>query len=124
MALPLLRRRLNSASKQAMSRYTSRALSAMEEQTKRQLMQLQAQAELIAEQANAIKQRMEISYHIYAAKFTFEPFVGGTYHLYEQNGEYKLMMIAPAEWGRNKSPSLHYINTVRLLADHTWEIVA
>lgn len=101
----------------------SRALAAMEEQTQRQLLQLQLQAELLAEQANSIKRRMEISYKIYEAKLSFEAFVGGTYHLYEQNGEHKLMMIGPSEWGRNKSPSLNFVNSVRLLADHTWEIV-
>lgn len=101
----------------------SRALAAMEEQTQQQLMQLQMQAELLAEQANAIKRRMEISYKIYEAKLSFEPFVGGIYHLYEQNGDHKLMMIGPTEWGRSKPPSLNFINTIRLLADHTWEIV-
>ncbi len=101
----------------------SRALSAMEEQTHRQLQQIQKQAELLAEQANAIRKRVEISYKIYHAKMPFEPFIGGTYHLYEQEGEYKLMMVGPNQWGLSKKNTLHFIHSVTLLSDHTWEIV-
>lgn len=101
----------------------SRALAAMEEQTHRQLQQIQKQAELLAEQASAIKKRIAISYKIYNAKIPFEPFIGGTYHLYEEEGEYKLMMVGPNQWGRTKRDNLHFINTVTLLSDHTWEIV-
>lgn len=101
----------------------SRALSAMEEQTHRQLQQIQKQAELLAEQASAIRKRVEISYKIYQAKMPFEPFIGGTYHLYEQEGEYKLMMIGPHQWGKSKKHTLNFINSVTLLSDHTWEII-
>lgn len=100
----------------------SRALSAMEEQTHRQLQQIQKQAELLAEQANAIRRRVEISYKVYNAKMPFEPFIGGTYHLYEQEGEYKLMMVGPHQWGLSKKNTLNFIQTVTLLSDHTWEI--
>lgn len=101
----------------------SRALSAMEEQTHRQLQQIQRQAELLAEQANAIRKRMEVSYQVYRAAIAFEPFIGGIYYLYEQAGAYKLMMIGPEQWGRNKNASLQFISTVKLLSDHTWEII-
>lgn len=102
----------------------TRALSAMEEQTNQQLIQIQKQVELLAIQANAIKQRIEVSYKIYTAKMSFEPFVGNEYHLYEQDGIYKLMMIAPNEWGRSKKENLYFVSTVRLLSDHTWEVVS
>jgi len=101
----------------------SRALSAMIEQTNRQLKQLQKQAELIAQQAFEIKERVEVSEKIYSAAMSFEPFVGGEYHLYEQEGIYKLMMIAPHEWGKSKKENLNFISSVRLLSDHTWEIM-
>ena len=102
----------------------SRALSAMEEQTHQQLSLIQRQVELLAQQANAIKQRVEISHKIYTALISFEPFVGNIYHLYEQEGAYKLMMIAPDEWGRTKKENLIFLNSVRLLSDHTWEILS
>ncbi len=101
----------------------SRALSAMHDQTNRQLLQLQKQAELLAQQAFDIKKRVEISEKIYTATMFFEPFVGSDYYLYEQDGIYKLMMIAPDEWGKLKKENLIFISAVRLLSDHTWEII-
>lgn len=101
----------------------TRALSAMREQTNRQLMQLQKQAELIAAQANALKKRVEISEKIYLADLSFEPFVGQTYHLYQRAEKYVLMMIGPDEWGRTKPNTIEYISTVQLLSDHTWEVI-
>jgi hypothetical protein len=101
----------------------SRALSAMREQTNRQLAQLQKQAELIALQANELIKRVEVSEKIYLAELTFEPFVGNVYHLYKKEDKYKLMLIAPNEWGSSKRIYLEYISSVKLLSDHTWEIV-
>lgn len=101
----------------------SRALSEMEEKTYRQLEQLQKEAELLAEQANAIKKRIEISYKIYSAKIPFEPLIGGIYHLYEQEGEYKLMRVGLHPSGLSKTRALQFVNSVTLLSDYTWEIV-
>lgn len=101
----------------------SRALAAMIEQTNKQLSQLQKQAELLAQQAFEIKKRVEVSEKIYTASITFEPFVGNEYYLYEHEGIHKLMMIAPYEWGKSKKENLVFVSTVRLLSDHTWEII-
>ena len=101
----------------------SRALSAMHEQTNKQLQQLQRQAELIAQQANEQKKRVEISEKIYTAELSFEPFIGHTYFLYEKSSKYRLMMIAPDEWGKKKPELLEFISAVKLLSDHTWEIL-
>ncbi|MEO8762595.1 MAG: DUF2452 domain-containing protein [Bacteroidia bacterium] len=101
----------------------SRALSAMHQQTANQLQQIQKQFELLLEQANEIKKRVEISEKIYTATLSFEPFVGNTYHLYEQEGISKLMLVGPNEWGRSKKESLHFVSSVILLSDHTWQIV-
>ncbi len=101
----------------------SRALSAMEEQTTMQLLQIQKQLELLASQANAIQKRVEISKIIYSAALAFEPFIGQVYHLYKKENSYKLMMIGPDEWGRSKRHELEFVNSVKLLSDHTWEIL-
>ncbi len=100
----------------------SRALSAMHEQTNMHLLQIQKQVELLVSQANSIKKRMDISEKIYSASMSFEPFVGGTYHLYKKDEFYKLMMIAPDEWGKSKPINLLFVSSVKLLSDHTWEI--
>lgn len=101
----------------------SRALSAMQEQTTKQLAQIQKQVELLAMQAIEIKKRVEISEKIYTATISFEPFVGNVYHLYEQDEIYRLMLIGPDEWGRSKKEYLNFVASVRLLSDHTWEVL-
>ncbi len=98
------------------------AVSAMYEQTDMQLQQIREQIELLAEQAKSIQQRIEISEQIYLCQMNFKPLIGSVYHLYERkNGEKILSMIAPNEWGRTNP--LSFVATVKLLADHTWEIV-
>ncbi len=102
----------------------SRALSAMHEQTAKQLLQIQKQVELLVNQANELKKRVEISERIYLAELSFEPFVGNDYHLYEtEEGVHKLFMIAPEEWGRSKPDKLNFVASVKLLSDHTWEVL-
>ncbi len=104
-------------------RIKTRALSAMQEQTAVQLGQIQKQVELLLAQANEIRQRVEISEKIYMSDIPFEPLIGKTYHLYESQGNYRLMMIGPEEWGRSKKEHLNFIATVKLLSDHTWFIL-
>lgn len=102
----------------------TRALSAMQEQTSRQLSMLQRQAALIAEEVNRLRERISISEKIYMARMSFEPFIGHVYHLYERpGGEFTLMMIAPDEWGRKAPAGLRYLGAVKLLSDHTWELL-
>ena len=101
----------------------SRALSAMREQTNRQLAQLQKQAELLAKQASALRKRVELSEKIYEAELSFEPFVGNVYHLYQKDSKFRLMLIGPDEWGRKKPQNIEFIGSVKLLSDHTWEIL-
>lgn len=98
-----------------------RAMSSMYEQTQAQLDQIKEQIELLAEQAQRIKDRMHISNLIYDASIAFEPLVGHHYYLYEKNdGSRLLSMVAPHDWGKKK-PYI-YMASVRLMADHTWEV--
>ena len=98
------------------------AMSAMYEQTDMQLDQILAQIELLARQANEIQQRMTVSERIYEAEMSIDPIVSRTYYLYErQNGKNVLSLVSPAEWGPR--PPYNYIATVKLLGDHTWEVV-
>ena len=100
-----------------------RAVAAMHEQTEMQVQQIYEQMKLLADQANAIKKRVEVSERIYSAKMSFEPLIGKTYHLYERkDGTDLLSLVAPNEWGRSK-PFSKFITSVKLLADHTWEIL-
>lgn len=101
----------------------SKSLAAMEQQTDMQLEQIRKQIELLASQAQELKERKILSEQIYSAKMSFRPEINHLYHLYENgDGEYILSMIGPDEWG-SKPKFRQFLNSVRLLADHTWAIV-
>ena len=103
-------------------RVKGRAVTAMYEQTDIQLDQIREQIELLARQAQDIQRRVEISEKIYLAEMNFEPIISKTYHLYlRESGKHVLSMVAPEEWGKNLP--FEFISTVKLLADHTWEVL-
>jgi hypothetical protein len=98
------------------------AMSAMYEQTNKQLDQIRKQVELLMEQAKGIHQRVELSERIYQADMNFKPIHGQIYFLYakKENGDL-LSMIAPDEWG--STIPYEYLATVKMLSDSTWEIL-
>lgn len=52
---------------------------------------------------------------VYSAKFSFEPVVGGIYHLYRnQDGSNFLSLIGPNEWNKE------HIGTFKLNSDKKW----
>jgi hypothetical protein len=100
-----------------------RAMAAMKEQTEQQMSQLYDQMKVLAEQANRIKERVNISEKIYNSEMNFEPVIGHIYHLYLKSDEVHILsMISPEEWGK-EIPYQSYLVTVRLLSDHTWEVL-
>lgn len=100
----------------------SKSVSAMEEQTDMQMGQIKKQIDLLAEQARELQDRRDLSAKIYSAKMSFKPEINHIYHLYlNEKDEYVLSMVAPGEWGR-KSRFKEFVSTVRLLADHTWQV--
>ena len=104
-------------------RMKGRAVTAMYEQTDMQMSQIREQIELLAKQAQHLQDRVVISERIYQADMSFEPLIGHIYHLYQRvkSGKDFLSMVGPDEWGRSKKPE--YVSTVKMLADHTWEIL-
>lgn len=99
-----------------------RAVAAMYEQTDAHLNQIREQIELLGKQVQRIEKRKQVSELIYDSKIPFTPLIGHTYHFYQKDdGSYQLSMLSPTEWGKSM-PSWEYVNSVRLLADHTWEI--
>lgn len=100
-----------------------RAVSAMEHQTDMQLAQIYEQMQLLAEQAKKLNDRKGISEIIYQAEMRFEPIINHIYHLYQKEDDsFLLSLIAPNQWGRSKKTFV-FIATLRLLADHTWDII-
>lgn len=99
-----------------------RAMMAMQEQTDMQMDQIKQQIQLLAEQAQAIQKRVEISQKIYEAAVGFEPLISHIYHLYEkEDGTWLLSMVSPQEWGAS-IPFSAFLGSVKLLADHTWDL--
>lgn len=104
-------------------RVKGNALSAMKEQTDAQLDQIKEQIELLAKQARKIERRKDLSLVIYGADMGFKPLIGQTYFLYQKKkGGFVLSMVASDEWGRSM-PYERFVAEVKLLSDHTWEIL-
>ncbi len=100
------------------------AVQAMQEQTQLQMKQIHEQIELLAQQARQLQKRVQISEMIYAADMNFKPIISHIYHLYHRKDEsLVLSMIAPDEWGPKGYKFEKFLATVKLLADHTWEIL-
>jgi hypothetical protein len=98
------------------------AMTAMYQQTGNQLTQIKEQVETLIRQAQEIHDRIEISEKIYKSDMGFKPVINYDYYLYErENGSLVLSMVAPHEWGRKKP--FHYIASVCLLADSTWNVL-
>lgn len=100
----------------------SKAMAAMVDQTNRQMKQIYDQLELLVNQANDLKARVEISEQIYTAEMGFKPLTGHIYHLYENEGKRVLSMIGPNEWG-GKCKYEKFVATAKLLGDHTWDVL-
>jgi hypothetical protein len=102
----------------------SKALSSMEHQTDIQMLQIKQQMELLAQQAAKIQKRVDVSKQIYSAELRFEPLINHIYHLYrKEDDKFLLSIIGPNDWGRRTCPYI-FIATVRLLADHTWDVIS
>lgn len=102
---------------------TGRAVAAMHSQTDMQMAQIYDQMRLLADQAKKIQSRIEVSERIYQASIAFEPLINHRYFLYQKaDGIDFMSMIGPEEWGRKKDFAA-FVAEVKLLADHTWEIL-
>lgn len=104
-------------------RIKGRAMAAMVEQTNSQMQQIYEQMQLLAEQAKKLEKRVLISEKIYNAEMNFEPVIGHIYYLYRRkNGKQVLSMIAPENWGKT-IPFEAFEAKIKLLADHTWDVL-
>ena len=100
-----------------------KAMMAMQDQTHREMARIYEQMRLLAKQANDIKERVEISEKIYQSQINFEPVINHVYYLYEKNDNDNILsMISPQEWGKS-IPYRKYLATIKLLSDHTWEVL-
>ena len=100
-----------------------RAMMAMKDQTHREMAQLYEQMQVLAKQAKEIHKRVEVSERIYLSQINFEPVINHIYYLYQNGDETTILsMVGPKEWG-DTLPFEKYLATVKLLSDHTWEVL-
>ena len=107
------------------------SLEAMQQQTGLQMDILSDFVKLAMSHAQKINARRIISRDIYDAKIRFTARIGHTYYLYAKVDDHSrkdkrvLSMIEPEAWGTTVgSPSLgKCLAKVKLLADHTWEVI-
>lgn len=65
-----------------------------------------------------LMQEFEFNELVYSAKFSFEPVIGETYHLYTgEDGVNFLSLISPQEWNRE------HVGTFKLNSDKKWIIL-
>ena len=103
----------------------SRAFKVMDEQIGMQMDNIMEQIQVLARQAEDLKDRRQISEMIYRAKMNFEPLVGDIYYLYETPKGKVLSILSPEEFGDKKMAEKGYSfhAKAKLLADCTWEIL-
>nr|WP_299000183.1 DUF2452 domain-containing protein [uncultured Allomuricauda sp.] len=77
---------------------------------------LKAEFDEVKVKYEQLMEQYEYNNLVYAAKFSFQPIVGETYHLYKnKNSEAFLSILAPNECG------FEHLGSFRLGSDHMWE---
>jgi hypothetical protein len=94
-----------------LSSFRSRGAAGVERHFRRQMAELRSQYVALIDQFNWNKL-------VYEARFSFEPLIGETYHLYELKEGYTLSMIEPGRW-----PGKKWIASLTLTSGGHWEPV-
>lgn len=70
----------------------------------------------LVDEYNKLMEEFKWSQLIYNSKYSFDPIVGETYHLYEKEDEvYFLSMIEPSQWKQK------HVGSFKLLNNGKWE---
>lgn len=78
--------------------------------------EIKSQFDQLKAQYDAMVQQYEDNQLVYGARFSFEPIVGETYHLYkDRKGDPFLSVIAPAECNWD------FVGSYRLTSEKLWE---
>lgn len=97
------------------------AVSSMQEQVEIQLQMLHERMQVLAKQAQDLKNRAVISQELAGFTPSFTPVPGQIYHLYiRENDERVLSLIGPDQW--SEMPYKEFVASVRYLSDKTWQL--
>ena len=92
-----------------MTKIKSQSAKKMHEVFDRERLELLEKAEKLYEEYNT-------SMMVWESKISFEPIIGGKYHLYDFDGEKTLSLIAPNEWNKSNQ----FIASFVLNYDNKW----
>jgi hypothetical protein len=92
-----------------MAKIKSQSAKKMYEVFDRERLELLEKAEKLYEEYNT-------SMMVWESKISFEPIIGGKYHLYDFDGEKTLSLIAPNEWNKGNQ----FIASFVLNYDNKW----
>lgn len=92
-----------------MTKIKSQSAKKMHEVFDRERLELLEKAEKLYEEYNT-------SMMVWESKISFEPIIGGKYHLYDFDGEKTLSLIAPNEWNKGND----FIASFVLNHDNKW----
>jgi hypothetical protein len=70
----------------------------------------------LLEKAEKLYEEYNMCIMVWESKISFEPIIGGKYHLYDFNGERTLSLIAPNEWSKSDC----FIASFILNYDNKW----
>lgn len=102
-----------------------KALDTLRGQTQIQLDNILEQMRILADQANALKSRVEISHMILDSEFNFEPVEGEIYYLYQTEDGKFLSLLSPNDWGDDhpKYGKDNLMGVVEYCPDNTWKLL-
>jgi hypothetical protein len=92
-----------------MTKIKSQSAKKMHEVFDRERLELLEKAEKLYEEYNN-------SMMVWESKISFEPIIGGKYHLYDFDGEKTLSLIAPNEWNKSN----YFLGSFILNYDNKW----
>lgn len=92
-----------------MTKIKSQSAKKMHEVFDRERLELLEKAEKLYEEYNT-------SMMVWESKISFEPIIGGKYHLYDFDGEKTLSLIAPNEWNKSN----YFLGSFILNYDNKW----
>jgi hypothetical protein len=92
-----------------MTKIKSQSAKKMHEVFDRERLELLEKAEKLYEEYNT-------SMMVWESRISFEPIIGGKYHLYDFDGEKTLSLIAPNEWNKSNC----FIASFVLNYDNKW----
>lgn len=97
------------------------AINSMQEQVEIQLQMLHERMQVLAKQAQELKNRALISQELASFSPGFTPVPGQVYFLYiRHNDERVLSLIGPWQW--KEMPFREFVASVRYLSDKTWQL--